>query len=194
VTFDYGQRHRIELHAANDVADFAGVPNTVLPIDTLKALGGSALTSEDIEVRKELNPKNNLPNTFVPGRNLIFLTYAAAFAYQRDIKHLVTGVAQTDYSGYPDCREETIKVLEQAIRLGMESDITIHTPLMFKSKKETVELAKNLGGLDAMAHTHTCYNGQRPPCGDCPACILRAKGFQEAGIEDPLIARFGVAT
>ena len=190
LTFDYGQRHRIELEAARDVARFAGVPNAVLPIDTLRALGGSALTADEVAVRSELNPENSLPNTFVPGRNLIFLTYAAAFAYQKGIHHLVTGVAQTDYSGYPDCREPTIKSLEQTIRLGMEYEISIHTPLMHLSKAETVRMVSKLEGLEAMALTHTCYNGQRPPCGTCPACVIRARGFDEAGIPDPLIQRF----
>ena len=189
VTFDYGQRHRIELECAKKVAEVAGVPNTVLPINTLAALGGNALTDGEIDVQSDVDAKTNLPNTFVPGRNLIFLTYAAAFAYQRNINDLVTGVAQTDYSGYPDCREETMKALEQAIRLGMECDISIHTPLMFKSKQETVEMARDLGALEAMAYTHTCYNGEQPPCGTCPACELRAKGFAEAGVEDPLVAR-----
>ena len=95
-------------------------------------------------------------------------------------------MAQTDYSGYPDCREDTIKALEVAIRLGMEYDLEIHTPLMHRSKKETVELAHNLGAMDAMAFTHTCYEGAQPPCGECPACKLRAKGFEEAGISDPI--------
>ena len=189
VTFDYGQRHRVELECAKKVADIAGVPNTVLPINTLSALGGNALTDE-IEVKAGIDPKTNLPNTFVPGRNLIFLTYAAAFAYQRGIHHLVTGVAQTDYSGYPDCREDTIQALQKTINLGMDYDIAIHTPLMHKSKKETVEIARDLGALEAMAYTHTCYNGEQPPCGECPACLLRAKGFEEAGITDPLVDRF----
>ncbi len=187
LTFDYGQRHRIELECAREVAAFAGVDNTCLPIDTFAALGGDALTDDAIDVREGVLPETGLPNTFVPGRNLVFLTFAAAFAYQRDIEHIVTGVAQTDYSGYPDCRDETIRALQQAIRLGMESDTTIHTPLMHLSKRETVELVRDLGGLDAMALTHTCYNGQRPPCGRCPACELRARGFAEAGIEDPLV-------
>lgn len=187
ITFDYGQRHRIELIAAAEIADFAGVPNVILPIDTFAALGGDALTSTDIAVQSALNEDTGLPNTFVPGRNLIFLTFAAAFAYQRSIAHLVTGVAQTDYSGYPDCREETMISLQAAIQKGMESDIQIHTPLMHLSKKETVELARELGALPAMAMTHTCYNGERPPCGHCPACELRAKGFAEAGVVDPLL-------
>lgn len=184
LTFDYGQRHRIELDCAASVAQNAGVAHTTLPIDTFSALGGNALTDAGIAV--DAAPGNGLPNTFVPGRNLIFLTFAAAFAWQRDIVDLVAGVAQTDYSGYPDCRRDTIDELEKTLGLGMEREFKIHTPLMNLSKKETVEMARDLGALDAMALTHTCYNGLRPPCGECPACRLRAKGFLEAGIADPL--------
>ena len=187
ITFDYGQRHRIELTCAAEIADFAAVSNTILPIDTFAALGGDALTSTDIAVQSTLDEDTGLPNTFVPGRNLIFLTFAAAFAYQRNIENLVTGVAQTDYSGYPDGREETMTSLQTTIQNGMDSEIKIHTPLMHLSKKETVELAKELGALPAMAMTHTCYNGERPPCGHCPACELRAKGFAAAGVVDPLL-------
>jgi 7-cyano-7-deazaguanine synthase len=187
VTFDYGQRHRIELDCAARVAADAGVGNVRLPIDTFAALGGDALTDSQISVESQPVPETGLPNTFVPGRNLIFLTFAAAYAYQHGITHLVTGVAQTDYSGYPDCREETIDALQGSLRLGMESDVEIHTPLMHLSKKETVLLAHDLGAIPAMALTHTCYNGERPPCGACPACLLRAKGFAEAGISDPLL-------
>ncbi len=188
ITFDYGQRHRIELDCARQIAAFANVGNIVLPIDTFAALGGDALTDPSISVEADVDAGTNLPNTFVPGRNLVFLTFAAAYAWQRGIGHLVTGVAQTDYSGYPDCREGTITSLQHTLRLGMESEITIHTPLMHLSKKQTVELARDLGALPAMALTHTCYNGQRPPCGACQACELRAKGFSEAGVEDPLLA------
>lgn len=190
LTFDYGQRHRIELDCARQVAALAGVPHAILPIDTFAALGGNALTDEAIEVKAEPDARTRLPNTFVPGRNLIFLTFAAAFAYPRGIEHLVTGVAQIDYSGYPDCRENTLKALEQALRLGMERDITLHTPLLFKSKKKIVELAQALGALEAMAYTHTCYHGRQPPCGQCTACQLRARGFAEAGLADPLVERF----
>jgi len=188
VTFDYGQRHRIELECAARVAEFAGVSQTLLPIDTFDALGGNALTADDIEVSAANDAETGLPNTFVPGRNLIFLTFAAALAYQTGCAHLVTGVAQTDYSGYPDCRDETIRALRQSIRLGMEFDVQIHTPLMHLTKAETVLLARDLGALPAMAMTHTCYNGVRPPCGECPACVLRAAGFAEAGIRDPLLS------
>ena len=186
VSFDYGQRHRIELECAQRVADDAGVPLACLPIDTFAALGGDALTDGSVAV--PVDEEDGLPSTFVPGRNLIFLTFAAAYAYRRNVEHLVTGVAQTDYSGYPDCRESTINALQTAIRLGMESELQIHTPLMFLSKKEIVELARDLGALDAMGLTHTCYNGMRPPCGECAACKLRANGFAEAGIEDPLLS------
>ena len=189
LTFDYGQRHRIELDCARQIAAMAGVPNRLLPINTFNALGGNALTDATVEVASEVNENTHLPNTFVPGRNLIFLTFAAAYAYQRGIEQLITGVAQTDYSGYPDCRQNTLQALELAIRLGMDCQLTIHTPLMFLSKKETVELARSVGALETMAYTHTCYAGQQPPCGTCPACVLRAKGFAEAGIADPLLER-----
>jgi 7-cyano-7-deazaguanine synthase len=162
ITFDYGQKHRIELECARNVAAAAGVPNACLPIDTFAALGGDALTDTSIPVSDEADEETELPVTFVAGRNLIFLTFAAAYAYRHDVRHLVTGVAQTDYSGYPDCRKETMA-------------------------KETVELAVQLGALEMLALTHTCYNGRRPPCGDCQACRLRARGFAEAGVRDPLL-------
>jgi len=186
VTFDYGQRHRIELECARQVAQGAGVRQTELPIDTFAALGGNSLTDAEIEVAE--GASGELPNTFVPGRNLVFLTFAAAYAWQRGMADIVTGVAQTDYSGYPDCRRETIESLSSTLKLGMEREFVIHTPLMNLSKKETVLLAQKLGAIDAMSQTHTCYEGKRPPCGQCPACVLRAKGFAEAGISDPLVA------
>jgi 7-cyano-7-deazaguanine synthase len=194
VTFDYGQRHRIELDCAIKIAADANVPHSVLPIDTFSVLGGSSLTDSKIGVEVNSGETANLPNTFVPGRNIIFLTFAAALAFKKGIKHLVAGVAQTDYSGYPDCREETIAVLEQTINLGMGTHIQIHTPLMHLSKAETVRLARDVGALEVMADTHTCYRGQRPPCGECPACVLRAKGFEEAGIYDPLVAQVAKAS
>ena len=190
VTFDYGQRHQIELDCATRVAARAGVAQTVLPIDTFAALEGNALTDGNIAVRDGADAQTGLPNTFVPGRNLIFLTFAAALAYPRGIRHLVTGVAQTDYSGYPDCRQTTLQALEHTLRLGMAYELTIHAPLMFQSKADTVRLARDLGALPALADTHTCYNGIQPPCGECPACVLRARGFAEAGIPDPVVERF----
>ncbi|MBF0350298.1 MAG: 7-cyano-7-deazaguanine synthase QueC [SAR324 cluster bacterium] len=187
VTFDYGQRHRIEIDCARKIAKLADVPNEVLPINTFQRLGGNALTSAE-PVEKNV-PANSLPNTFVPGRNLIFLTFAAAYAWQNGIADLVTGVCQTDYSGYPDCRQNTITAMQLAINLGMDTQMTIHTPLMWLTKAETVYLARDLGALPALAWSHTCYNGQFPPCGECPACQLRAKGFETAGIPDPLLSR-----
>ena len=189
ITFDYGQRHRIELDCAKDIARRIGVPQTCLPIDTFAALGGNALTDTDIAIANQVDEETSLPNTFVPGRNIVFLTFAAAWAWPRKINVLVTGVAETDYSGYPDCRENTLASLQESLRLGMESNIEIHAPLMHLSKKQTVELARDLGAIEAMGWTHTCYNGVRPPCGSCAACDLRARGFSEAGIEDPLISR-----
>lgn len=189
LSFDYGQRHRRELQAAAEVARHAGVRLHVLPIDTFAALGGNALLDarEALPVSANEVSSAQLPNTFVPGRNLIFLTFAAAFAWQRGVCQLVTGVAQTDYSGYPDCREQTIDALQDTLQKGMEAEIVIHTPLMHLSKKDTVLLAAELGAMDAMAMTHTCYAGVRPPCGQCAACELRAKGFAEAGLHDPLL-------
>lgn len=187
IAFDYGQRHRIELEAAKDVADMAGASLTVLPISALSALGGNSLTDAAIEVERQC-VEGELPNSFVPGRNLLFLTLAAAAAYQRGIKDLVTGVCQTDFSGYPDCRRDTMDSLEKTIALGMDMPVRIHTPLMWLTKAQTVHLAQDLPGcMDAMAKSHTCYEGQRPPCGQCPACQLRAKGFAEAACPDPLI-------
>ncbi len=189
VTFDYGQRHRIELECAANVAAGAGVPQVCLPINTFAALGGDALTDGRVDVSDVVDPRSDLPNTFVPGRNLVFLSFAAAWAWPRGIGNLVTGVAQTDYSGYPDCRASTLAALEQTLRLGMETHLRIHAPLMLLSKKQTVELAVSLGALEALALTHTCYKGCRPPCGQCSACQLRAKGFAEAGIPDPLVGQ-----
>ncbi len=187
LSFDYGQRHAIELQSAAKIAAMAGVPHTVAKLPIFEDLGANALTG-GTAVSGDL-ASNGLPNTFVPGRNLFFLTYAAAWAYSRNVQNIITGVAQTDYSGYPDCREDTLTALQESLRLGMEADFKLHTPLMHLSKAETVRLAEQHGGLEALAYSHTCYNGEFPPCGDCPACQLRAKGFAEAGVADPLVLR-----
>jgi 7-cyano-7-deazaguanine synthase len=185
VAFDYGQRHKVELKSAKKIAQLADIPLTILPISTFSKLGGNALTGKQ-EVKNSGLEKNGLPNTFVPGRNLIFLTFAAAHAYKIGIHDLITGVSEADYSGYPDCRRNAIDALARALSLGMDFPVKIHTPLIKLSKSKTVLLAKRLGALEALAHSHTCYNGSRPPCGRCPACKLRAKGFTEAGIDDPI--------
>ncbi len=186
VSFDYGQRHRVELKSAAGIAKMAGVEQTVIKISEYKAIQNSALLDPEVptSARHKLNKK--LPATFVPGRNILFLTAAAALAYTKKIGNIVIGVSQVDYSGYPDCRRGFIKSMQRSLSLGMEFPVTIHTPLIKLNKKETVLLAKKLGVLDYMAYTHTCYEGKKPGCGRCPACRLRAKGFKEAGIADPL--------
>ncbi len=190
IFFDYGQRHASELQAAQTIAARLQVPLRVFNLDFFRELGGNALVDSTVAIAPV--PETGLPNTFVPGRNLIFLTYAASYAFTRGIRDLVTGVCQTDYSGYPDCRDATLKSLERALGLGLEYDeggLVIHTPLMFMTKAESVAWARELGALDSLAYSHTCYEGDYPPCGKCPACILRKKGFAEAGLEDPLEAR-----
>ncbi len=139
---------------------------------------------QDTEIKHD--DETNLPTTFVPGRNILFLTIAASVAYQKKIKHVITGVCETDYSGYPDCRDATIKSLQETLQLGLDSDVQIHTPLMWKNKAETIKLMEELGGSDLHRYTHTCYKGERPACGECFACKLRLNGFKEAGLTDPL--------
>lgn len=190
LAFDYGQRHRVELDAARTVCTMAGVPLTVLPLMILHDLGGSALIGAQTPLEASAVP-GGLPNTFVPGRNLLFLTVAAAFAYQRGIHDLIIGACETDYSGYPDCRAATMQSLEHTLHLGMDYPVRIHTPLMSLTKAQTVCLAQEVGAMPALAYSHTCYEGCFPPCGQCPACLLRAQGFAQAGVRDPLLQRAG---
>ena len=192
ITFDYRQKHRIEIDAARRIAKLTGLPHTIVGCEFFKDLVTSSLLGEQ-RVQGEIGA-DHLPDSFVPGRNIVFMTLAGAYAYRVGAKHLVTGVCQTDYSGYPDCRENTMQSLAETLRLGMEADLTIHTPLMYLTKAQSVLLAAEVGAIDALRYTHTCYNGEVPPCGSCPACVLRAKGFAEAGIEDPLLARVRALT
>jgi len=185
VSFDYGQRHKIELKSAAKIAKLASVKNTVIKINEFESIKNSALLDAKTKVNARHNINKSLPATFVPGRNILFLTAASALAYTKGINNVVIGVSQVDYSGYPDCRAEFIKSMEKSLSLGMESDIKIYTPLIKLDKKQTVLLAKKIGVLEIMKFTHTCYEGTKKPCGKCPACILRAKGFNEAGIKDP---------
>lgn len=187
VSFDYGQRHRIELDCAADLARLAGVKkHFVIPVNSLSHLGGSALLEGgDISAQHPRNP--TLPASFVPGRNYIFLGLAAALAFQLDVPDLWTGVCQTDYSGYPDCRAKTIRSIQEALRLAMDYPFQIYTPLMHVDKATEVLTMAEMGKLDWLKFTHTCYNGKRPPCMECPACKLRAKGFEKAKIQDPLM-------
>jgi 7-cyano-7-deazaguanine synthase len=194
VGFDYGQRHGVELAVRPLIREkIAGLDpqwaarlgaDHVLSLDALAAISETALT-RDIAIAMGAN---NLPTTFVPGRNLVFLCFAGALAYRRNLKHLVGGMCETDYSGYPDCRDDTIKAMQVALNLGMDRRCVVHTPLMWIDKAGTLALARSIGGdrlLDlVIAETHSCYvgeRGQRHPwgygCGKCPACRLRAEGF-----------------
>ena len=185
ITFDYGQRHRIELKQAKKITKLLNIPHTIIKTDLLKTLTISALTHNQ-KITK--GNKKTLPSTFVPGRNLIFLSLAAIHGHQQKISHIITGVCQTDFSGYPDCRENFIESLETTINLAIEpkEKIKIHTPLMHLTKCQTIRMIEEFGAIKLLKHSHTCYNGKRPACGECPACLLRLKGFKEAKITDPL--------
>jgi 7-cyano-7-deazaguanine synthase len=191
--FDYGQRHRVELDVRPAVLSAlrAKLPQLaarlgedhVIDLAVLGQISDTALTREAAIAMKA----NGLPNTFVPGRNLVFLTFAGALAYRRSIKHIVAGMCETDFSGYPDCRDDSVKAMQLALNLGMDTRLAIHTPLMWIDKAATWRLAHDLGG-DALVEiirreTHTCYHGDREHwhdwgygCGACPACELRAAG------------------
>ena len=201
IGFDYGQRHRAELDARRIILDriqtfpqWAGRlgKDRILDLRVLGEISDTALT-QDMAIA---TAASGLPNTFVPGRNLLFLTFAAAIAYRRGLKHVVTGVCETDYSGYPDCRDDTIKALQVAINLGMETRLVLETPLMWIDKAQTWALAEQLGGPDLVelirAETLTCYKGdaetQNPwgrGCGECPACDLRRNGFNRWTVTQP---------
>jgi len=181
ITFDYGQRHVLEIEIAKKIADDLKLAaHKVLNVNLLNELAISALTRDAIPVSNELQ-ENGLPNTFVPGRNILFLTLAAIYAYQVGAETVITGVCETDFSGYPDCRDEFVKALNKACVLGMERDIEFKTPLMWLNKAQTWALADKVGRLDYIRnHTLTCYNGViGDGCGECPSCKLRAKGLEE---------------
>ncbi len=194
VGFDYGQRHHAELAARERVrarmlalrpAWARGLgEDHLMRLDALAAISDTALTRE---VAIEIG-ESGLPTTFVPGRNLVFFAFAGALAYRRGVEHLVAGMCETDFSGYPDCRDDTIKAMQLALNLGMERSFVIHTPLMWIDKAAVFALAQEIGGdafLDLLVEdTHTCYLGERSQrhdwgygCGQCPACRLRAQGF-----------------
>ncbi len=183
VGFNYGQLHHIELDQAAFLAQKAGVPFHVVDLRFLSAITSNALMDASIKIE---SLPGQLPSTFVEGRNVFFLSTAAVIAKQKGIRFLYTGVCETDYSGYPDCRENFIRSIEHTLSLAMDYPFTVVTPLMRLTKAETVVFMQKLGKLDWYAHTHTCYKGMRPACGQCPACVLRLKGFREAGIADPL--------
>ena len=194
IGFDYGQRHAIELDVRPRIRETVAAlkpewkarlgEDHVIKLEALAAISDSALTREAaIEIAD-----NGLPTTFVPGRNLIFFAFAGALAYRRGARHIVAGMCETDYSGYPDCRDDTVKAMQLALGLGLDKRITIHTPLMWVDKAGTFAMAEAIAGqpfLDLVVEdTHSCYVGDRTHwhdwgfgCGNCPACQLRAQGF-----------------
>ena len=194
VGFDYGQRHAIELAVRRPIRERIAKlspdwavrlgDDHVIKLDALAAMSETALT-RDMAIE---TAANGLPTTFVPGRNLIFLAFAGALAYRRGARHIVAGMCETDYSGYPDCRDDTIKAMQVALSLGMDRRVVLHTPLMWIDKAGTFAMAREIGGeplLDlVIEETHSCYLGDRSHrhpwgygCGECPACRLRADGF-----------------
>lgn len=194
VAFDYRQRHAIELDArlairsrlATDFPDWAHRlgDDHLVDLGVLGQISETSLTRDMAIIAK----KDGLPNSFVPGRNILFLTFAAALAWRRGARHIVGGMCETDFSGYPDCRDDTIKALQVALNLGMDRRFVLHTPLMWIDKAATWRLAEDLGGMALVdliiSESHTCYHGERGKrwdwghgCGECPACQLRARGF-----------------
>lgn len=196
LAFNYGQRHAVELDCRTEILKRIGSikpgwtgrlgADHSLGLETLGEVSDTALT-RDVAIEIDAN---GLPNTFVPGRNILFLTFAATLAYRRGLKHIVGGMCETDYSGYPDCRDDAIKALQVALNLGMAQNFVLHTPLMWLDKAATWALAHQIGG-DALVdliveHSHTCYKGERDQrhpwgygCGSCPACEIRARGHAE---------------
>jgi 7-cyano-7-deazaguanine synthase len=196
IGFDYGQRHAVELTVRPRIREKLPAISSpwrtrlgedhLVRLDALAAISDTALTRD---VAIEIS-ESGLPTTFVPGRNLVFLSFAGAIAYRRGIKNIVAGMCETDFSGYPDCRDDTIKAMQLALNLGMDRRFAIHTPLMWIDKAATFQLAQEIGGqqlIDVLLdETHTCYLGDREHrhpwgfgCGECPACQLRAEGFRK---------------
>ncbi|RIV24141.1 7-cyano-7-deazaguanine synthase QueC [Alicyclobacillaceae bacterium I2511] len=178
LTFDYGQRHGEEMNCARRIAEKLKVPHRILDLGLLNQLVPSALTRQDILV--QAGEKGQLPSTFVDGRNHIFLSFAAIYAKQVGARRIVSGVCQTDFSGYPDCRDVFIKSLNVTLNLAMDFEFVLETPLMWLNKEQTWALADDLGCFDFVRkETLTCYNGvMGDGCGECPACQLRNRGLQ----------------
>lgn len=186
VTFQYGQRHDTEIEVAKKIAAEQGLKHHVLDMSLLSQLTPNALTQHNLEIEQT---DDGVPNTFVPARNLLFLSFAGALAYQIKARHIITGVCETDFSGYPDCRDDFVKSMNVTLNLSMDKNFVIHTPLMWLDKKETWALSDQLGVLDYVRNqTLTCYNGIiADGCGECPACKLRARGLnaylEEKGVK-----------
>ena len=178
VSFNYNQRHVLELDCAKEICDHFGVEHVILDMNLLNQLAPNSLTRDDIAVDEEA-PKEGTPNSFVEGRNMVFLTFVAIYAKQKGITDIITGVSESDFSGYPDCRDIFIKSLNTTLNLAMDYEFDIITPLMWIDKEETWEMADKLGGFDIIRNmTLTCYNGIKGDgCGNCPSCKLRKKGL-----------------
>lgn len=181
ITFDYGQRHKLEIEVARTLANKLGVAaHKVMDVGLLNELAISSLTRDDIPVSHELQ-ENGLPNSFVPGRNILFLTLAGIYAYQIGAQTVITGVCETDFSGYPDCRNDFVKAMNSALVQGMDRELEIRTPLMWLNKAETWAMADQNDALELVRNeTLTCYNGIiGDGCGDCPSCDLRKVGLMD---------------
>jgi 7-cyano-7-deazaguanine synthase len=180
ICFDYGQKHISEIEAAKNIAALAEVDLRIMQIPFVNQLTSNALTNFSIKMDSE-KPENGLPNTFVPGRNLFFLSIAAVYAREIGAKHIVTGVSQTDFSGYPDCRDTFIRSLNVTLNLGLESQFVIHTPLMWLDKAQTWQMSDELGIFQLVRENSlTCYNGIiGDGCGECPSCKLRRAGLEK---------------
>ena len=179
VTFNYNQKHKLEIECAKSIAKELNLEHHILDMELLNQLAPNALTRDDIKI--EMGEDGNPPSTFVEGRNLLFLSFAGVLAKVKGAKHIVTGVCETDFSGYPDCRDMFIKSLNVTLNLAMDYDFVIHTPLMWLDKAETWEMADSFNKLDYVREkTLTCYNGViGDGCGECPACILRKNGLEK---------------
>ncbi len=180
IGFDYGQRHKAELLCGEEICKNAGISYETIATPIINELSANSLTRSDIPVEKE-KPDGAPPNSFVEGRNHLFLSYAAIYAKTHGITEIVTGVCETDFSGYPDCRDIFVKSLNVTLNLAMDYRFVIHTPLMWLDKADTWEMADKLGILDIIKNnTLTCYNGIKGDgCGECPACFLRKRGYEE---------------
>ena len=177
ITFQYGQRHAVELERARWIVQDLGITQTVLDLSLMQHITHNALMDGQAEIQ---TADNGVPNTFVDGRNALFLLYAAIYAKGQNIKHIIVGVCETDFSGYPDCRDVFVTSMNVTLNLAMDYAFQIHTPLMYLTKAQTWQLADDLGRLNYVReHTHTCYNGIVGGCHECPSCLLRERGLAE---------------
>lgn len=192
LTFEYGQKHNRETDCARSLAKKAGVKEHKIVRLLLNQWGGSSLTDEQMEIGDGNTERTDIPDTYVPARNMVFLSVAASYADALGVTDIFIGVSETDYSGYVDCREEFIRAMEEAVNLGTilgaekKQRITIHAPFLHMTKAEEIRLGTSLG-VD-FAQTWSCYRGGEKPCGSCDSCLLRARAFRQAGIDDPTLA------